>query len=76
MRYTVKTLDDVRKVLVGCPDETLVEVERGIPVTAKTVAELRALSVWPRGDWVLDIRIDTDHRFSAVMVDWPSYTGL
>jgi hypothetical protein len=29
MRYTVKTLDDVRKVLVGCPDETPVEVERG-----------------------------------------------
>ena len=59
---TVKTLDDVRKVLFGCPDETLVEVERGInhhraksmvgvdaniqdPVTAKMVAELRALSV-------------------------------
>jgi hypothetical protein len=58
MRYTPKNLDEVRTCLSGCPAEMEVEVERGIPVTAKTVAELRALSVWPRGDWVLDVRID------------------
>jgi hypothetical protein len=56
MRYTVKT--DVRKLLVGCPDETPVEVEAGIPVIAKAVPELRAFSVWPPGNWVLDVRLD------------------
>ena len=76
MRYTVKTLDDVRKVLVGRPDETPVEVEPGIPVTAKTMAELRALSVWPPGDWVLDVPVDGDQRYKVVRVEWPSYTSL
>jgi hypothetical protein len=52
-----------------------VEIERGIPVTAKTVAELRALSTWPPSDFVLDVRIDPGHWFSVVMVDWPSYTS-
>jgi hypothetical protein len=41
--------------LAGCPEEMPVEVENGIPVTAKTVAELRALSTGPPGDWVLDV---------------------
>jgi hypothetical protein len=76
MRYTVKTLDDVRKVLVGCPDETPVEVERGIPLTANTVAELRALPAWPPGDWVLDVPVDGDQRYNVVRVEWPSYTSL
>jgi len=47
-----------------------VEVEEGIPVMAKTVADLHALSTWPPGDWVLDV------RYSVVRVEWPSYTGL
>jgi hypothetical protein len=59
----------------AAPLQYLVEIERGIPVTAKTVAELRALSTWPPGDFVLDVRIDPDHRFRAVMADWPSYTS-
>ena len=50
MRYTPKTLDEVRTCLGGCPAEMEVEVERGIPLTANTVAELRALPTWPPGE--------------------------
>jgi hypothetical protein len=79
MRYTPKTLDEVRRCLGGCPGETQVEVENGIPVTARTVADLRALSAWPPGDWVLDVwvlDVKDDQRCSVVTVEWPSYTGL
>jgi hypothetical protein len=76
MRYTPKTLDDVRRCLGGCPGETPVEVEDGIPVKAKTVADLSALSAWPPGDWVLDVPVKGDQRYSVVTVEWPSYTGL
>jgi len=53
-----------------------VEVEDGIPVKAKTVADLRALSDWPPGDWVLDVPVDGDQQYSAVTVQWPPYTSL
>ena len=72
MKYTAKTLDEVRRFLGGCPEDTQVEVEEGIPVTAKTVADLRALSTWPRGDWVLDVPVNGgDQRYSVVRVEWP-----
>jgi hypothetical protein len=74
MKYTPKTLDEVRRCLGGCSGETLVDVEEGIPVKAKTVADLRALSNWPPGDWVLDVPVNgSDQRYSAVRVEWPSY---
>jgi hypothetical protein len=76
MKYTPKTLDEVRRFLGGCSGETQVEVEDGIPVTAKTVADLRALSAWPPGDWVLDVPVKGDQRYSVVRLEWPSYTGL
>jgi hypothetical protein len=79
MRYTPKTLDEMRRCLGGCPGETQVEVEDGIPVTAKTVTDLRALSSWPPGDWVLDVPVKGDQRYGVVgvvRVEWPSYTGL
>ena len=75
MNYTPKTLDEVRRCLSGCSGQTPVELEDGIPVTAKTVADLRALSTWPRGDWVLDVPVNGDQQHS-VGVEWPSYTGL
>jgi hypothetical protein len=50
MKYTPKTLDEVRRCLGDSPDATPVEVEPGIPVSVETVAELRALSTWPLGD--------------------------
>jgi hypothetical protein len=76
MRYTPKNLDEVRTCLGGCPAEMEVEVERGIPLTANTVAELRALPAWPPGDWVLDVPVDGDQRYNVVRVEWPSYTSL
>jgi hypothetical protein len=37
----------MRKHLLSCQDDMRVEVERGIPVTAKIVADLRAVATWP-----------------------------
>jgi hypothetical protein len=76
MRHTPKTLDEARRCLGGCPGETPVEVEDGIPVKAKTVADLRALSSWPPGDWVLDVPVNGDQRSSVVTLEWPLYTSL
>jgi hypothetical protein len=76
MRYAPKTMNEVRKCLGGCPGEMPVEIEDGIPVTAKTVAALRALSSWPPGGWVLDVPAKGDQRSSVVSVEWPSYTSL
>jgi hypothetical protein len=53
----------MRKHLLSYRDDTRVEVEYGIPVTAKTAADLRAVATWPDG-LVLNIHIDLDleHR--------------
>ena len=42
-----------------------VEVETDIAVTAKTVADLRALATWPDG-LALNIHVDLDPRLSVV----------
>jgi hypothetical protein len=76
MRYTPKTIHEVRRCIAGFSGQTRVEVEGGIPVKAKTVADLRALSSWPPGDWVLDVPANGDQQYSAVTVEWPSYTSL
>jgi len=76
MRYTPKTIDEVRRCIAGCSGETRVEVEDGIPVKAKTVADLRALSRWPSGNWVLDVPVNGDLQSNEVTVEWPSYTSL
>ena len=53
--------------LLGYRDNLRAEVEPGIPVIARTVAELRALPTWP-GHLVLDVHIDLDPRFSVLTV--------
>jgi hypothetical protein len=45
-----------------------VEVQHGVPLVATTVADLRSLSGWPTG-LVLDVRKDSDARFSVVKVE-------
>jgi hypothetical protein len=45
-----------------------VEVETGIGVAAKTVADLRALPAWPDG-LALNIHVDLDPRLSVVKVE-------
>ena len=48
MRRAVNTIDEMQKLLLGYRDNMRVEVETGIAVTAKTVADLRALTAVPR----------------------------
>jgi hypothetical protein len=71
VRYTANTIEEIRKLLLGYRDNMRVEVETGIAVTAKTVADLRALPTWPEG-LVLDIHVDLDPRFSVVRVEQAS----
>jgi divalent metal cation (Fe/Co/Zn/Cd) transporter len=68
MRHAANTIEEMQKLLLGYRDNMRVEVETGIAVTAKTVAELRALSIWPDG-LVLDIHVDLDPRLSVVRVE-------
>jgi hypothetical protein len=70
-RYLANTIDDMQKLLLGYRDNMRVEIETGVAVTAKTVAELRALPTWPDG-LVLNIHIDLDPRFSVVKVEQAS----
>ena len=68
VRYSANTIEEMQKLLLGYRDNMRVEVEAGIAITAKTVADLRALSTWP-GGLVLSVHVDLDPRFSIVTVE-------
>jgi hypothetical protein len=68
VRYSANTIEDVQKLVVGYRDNMRVEIEPGVPITAKTVADLRALPTWPDG-MALNIHIDLDPRLSIVRVE-------
>jgi divalent metal cation (Fe/Co/Zn/Cd) transporter len=68
VRNPVNTIEDMKKLLLGYRDNMRVEIESGIAVTAKTVADLRALATWPNG-LVLDIHVDLDPSLSVVRVE-------
>ena len=68
MRYSADTIEDMQNRLLGYRDNMRVEIEPGVPVTAKTVADRRALPTWPDG-MVLNIHIDLDPRLSIVRVE-------
>jgi hypothetical protein len=68
VRQSANTIEDVRKLLLGYRDNMRVEIESDVAVTAKTVADLRALPTWPDG-LVLDIHVDLDPRLSVVRVE-------
>jgi hypothetical protein len=68
LRYPIPTIEEMQKHLISYRDNMRVEVKQGIPVNAKTVADLRALSTWPDG-LVLNIRVDLDPRLSVLMRD-------
>ena len=68
MRYTANTIEDMKKLLLGYRDNMRVQVETDIAVTAKTVADLRALATWPDG-LALNIHVDLDPRLSVVRVE-------
>jgi hypothetical protein len=58
----------MQKLLLGYRDNMRVEIETGVAVTAKTVADPRALPTW-RDGLVLNIHIDLDPRLSVVRVE-------
>jgi divalent metal cation (Fe/Co/Zn/Cd) transporter len=68
VRHPADTIEDMKKLLLGYRENMRVEVESGISVTAKTVADLRALRTWPDG-LVLDIHVDLDPRLSVARVE-------
>jgi hypothetical protein len=57
-----------RRLLLGYRDNMRVKVETGVAVGAKTVADPRALSIWPDG-LVLNVHVDLDPRLSVVRVE-------
>ena len=67
MRHPANTIEDMKKLLLGYRDNMRVEIESGIAVTAKTVADLRALATWPEG-LIIDIHVDLDPRLSVIRV--------
>jgi hypothetical protein len=68
VRHSANTVEDMKKLLLGYRDNMRVEIESGVAVTAKTVADLRALTTWPEG-LVLDIHVDLDPRLRIVRVE-------
>ena len=68
VRHAANTIEEMQKLLLGYRDNMRVEIESGVAVTAKTVANLRALPTWPDG-LVLDIHVDLDPRLSVVRVE-------
>ena len=68
MRYAVNTIEEMQKLLLGYRDNMRVEVETGAAVTAKNVADLRALPTWPEG-LAINIHVDLDPRLSVVRVE-------
>jgi len=67
-RYTPLGMDGVKECLKDCRPDTKVEVEHGVLVDAKTVADLLSLWAWPPG-LVLVVNIDPDPRPSVVKVE-------
>jgi hypothetical protein len=68
VRHAANTIEEMQKLLLGYRDNMRVEVETGIGVAAKTVADLRALPAWPDG-LALNIHVDLDPRLSVVKVE-------
>jgi hypothetical protein len=68
VRYSANTIEEMHKLLFGYRDNMRVEIGTDVAITAKIVADLRALPTWPEG-LVLNIHIDLDPRFSVVKVE-------
>ena len=47
MRYKPKSIAALQLALGGLPDRMRVEVDQEIKISAKTVGDLRKLTVWP-----------------------------
>jgi hypothetical protein len=71
VKYSANTIEEMHKLLFSYRDNMRVEIGIGVAITAKTVADLRALPTWPEG-LALNIHIDLDPRLSVVRVVWAS----
>jgi hypothetical protein len=68
-RYTPGTMDDVKICLYYCAEDMKVETKGDVPVVAKTVADLRLLSTWPRGLVLIVPKLGERFPESVVEVD-------
>jgi divalent metal cation (Fe/Co/Zn/Cd) transporter len=68
VRHAANSIEEMKRVLLGYRDNMRVEIEIDVPLSAKTVADLRALPTWP-DRLVLDIHVDLDPRLSVVRVE-------
>ena len=64
MRYKPKSLAALHIALGGLSDKMRVEVDRDIGVSAKTIRELRKMTVWPEN---LVITTPQDHQPESVL---------
>jgi hypothetical protein len=67
-RYRPETIGMLRICLGGCPDDMEVEVKPGVPLVAKTVADLRALNAWSP-NWALIVPYERQRPESVVEVE-------
>lgn len=44
-----KNIEDVRELLIDFPADLEIELETGVPLSAKTIEDLRLSSTWPHG---------------------------
>jgi hypothetical protein len=68
MRYRLRSVDELRACLCRIPDGIRVEVERGLAMSAETVADLRSLSTLPP--------VCTEKSDSDVLMMQPADEGL
>jgi hypothetical protein len=67
MRYRLQSLDHLRACLGRIPDDVRVEVERGVAVSAETVADLRSLSALPPR--LVLVLHEVEPRFNVLRVE-------
>jgi hypothetical protein len=67
MRYRLQSVDDLRACLCRIPDSVRVEVERGLAISAETVADLRSLSILPPG--LVLVVDEIEPRFNVVRLE-------
>jgi hypothetical protein len=67
-RYRPETADMLRTCLGDCPDDMEVEVQPGVPLVAKTVADLRALNAWSPY-WILIVPYERQRPESVITIE-------
>lgn len=66
VRLIPTDIDEARGLLEAFPADAEIELETGVPLKAKTVGDVRALSTWPPG---LRLVYDREHGFMRVRIE-------